>query len=389
MPAPSTVAVAGRRSRFDDLTNGERGADRRIVRFAAGIAVLIAVFAGLTAGGFAKLGSLHTQIIRGSDSEDTAIAGWKTYRVRKEGFTLRLPKGWEGGRNGVAPARVARLQQARRLPRSFAPRQFLPSQSSIKFLAVDLTTLSRRNARRENSITTVNVVRRPTTADLDGIAKSAIKNATSTRNRVGPVLDERVRLSEGDAIRVQYEVRVSGRRLRPVVLSYTQYGLVNDGSLFVLTFITTQQQAALYTRDFERIAKSFRVAPASAPAPPAASTSSSRTSEAAKVKALLLYQMAQFNRARWRPLWLTATARQRSLCTFSEFTATQKSARAAFGLVRTRNIRVRVRGTRAFVSYQILARGRVVGVATQRKPDLYTRIGRRWFDDVDDTASSC
>ncbi|HET7857241.1 MAG TPA: hypothetical protein VFL41_12365 [Gaiellaceae bacterium] len=364
------------------------------MRFAAGIAVLIAVFAGVAAGGLARLGSLHTEIIRGSDGDDAAIAGWKTYRVRKEGFTVRLPEGWEGGRNGVLPARVARLRQARRLPRSFAPRQFVPSLPSIKFLAVDLTPLSRRNARRDNAITTVNVVRRPTTADLDGIAKSAIKNATSTPNRIGPVRDESVRLPEGDAIRVQYRRRVSRRGLRPIVLSYTQYGLVKDRSLFVLTLTTTQHQAALYTRDFERIAESFRaVAPASAtsaPARPAASTSGSRTTEAAKVKALLLYQNAQFNRARWRPLWLTATPRQRSLCTFSEFAATQKSARAAFGRVTTRNIRVRVRGTRAFVSYQILASGRVVAAATKTKPDLYTRIGGRWFDEADaDTASSC
>jgi len=53
------------------------------------------------------------------------------------------------------------------------------------------------------------------------------------------------------------------------------------------------------------------------------------------------------------------------------------------GLVTLRNVTVRVSGRRGFARYSIVANGRLVGGATSKEPDVYTRIGGRWFDDFD------
>lgn len=121
---------------------------------------------------------------------------------------------------------------------------------------------------------------------------------------------------------------------------------------------------------------------------PAVAGSAAPASEATKVRSLLLYQNGLFNQARWRPMWQTYTPRARSRCTYARFAATMKATRASVGRVATRNIVVRVSGRRAFVTYRMFAGSRLVGAATAKSPDLYARIGDRWFDD-DDPGSIC
>jgi hypothetical protein len=109
----------------------------------------------------------------------------------------------------------------------------------------------------------------------------------------------------------------------------------------------------------------------------------STTTEAAKVRALLLYEVRLTNQARWRPLWRTYSPRVRSRCSYNLFVAGMKQIRTALGPFTLRNLAVRVRGRRAFVTYRIIGRGNVVGGAPARKPDVFVRIGGRWYDDFD------
>ncbi len=109
----------------------------------------------------------------------------------------------------------------------------------------------------------------------------------------------------------------------------------------------------------------------------------STTTEAAKVRAQLLYEVRLTNQARWRPMWRTYSPRVRSGCSYTRFVAGMRVIRAAYGPFSLRNLAVRVRGQRAFVTYQIIGRGKVVGGAAARKPDVFVRIGDRWFDDFD------
>jgi hypothetical protein len=109
----------------------------------------------------------------------------------------------------------------------------------------------------------------------------------------------------------------------------------------------------------------------------------STTPEAAKVRALLLYEVGLTNQARWRPMWRTYSPRVRSRCSYNLFVARMRVIRAALGPFTLRNLAVRVRGQRAFVTYQIIGRGKVVGGAPAREPDVFVRIAGRWFDDFD------
>jgi len=111
--------------------------------------------------------------------------------------------------------------------------------------------------------------------------------------------------------------------------------------------------------------------------------SNASASEATKVRAQLLYEVGLFNQARWQQLWQTYTPRVRRGCSYRRFVAGMKSIRAHYGRATVRNVAVRVRGQRASVVYQIIAHGKIAGGATARNPDIFARIGSRWFDDVD------
>jgi hypothetical protein len=101
------------------------------------------------------------------------------------------------------------------------------------------------------------------------------------------------------------------------------------------------------------------------------------------VRAVLAHEVAMFNRKRWQPMWQMYSPRTRSHCSYRRFVVVMRSIRNATGVVALRNVTVRVTGWRGFAAYSIVANGRLVGGATAKKPDVYTRIGERWFDDFD------
>ena len=109
----------------------------------------------------------------------------------------------------------------------------------------------------------------------------------------------------------------------------------------------------------------------------------STTTEPAKVRAQLLYEVRLTNQARWRPMWRTYSPRVRSRCSYNLFVSRMRQIRAALGPFTLRKLAVRVRGQRAFVTYVIIGRGKVVGGAPAMRPDVFVRIGEHWFDDFD------
>jgi hypothetical protein len=106
-------------------------------------------------------------------------------------------------------------------------------------------------------------------------------------------------------------------------------------------------------------------------------------SGAAKVRAVLLQEVTLFNQAHWRTLWRAYSPRVRSHCSYALFVARMKPLRRSVGPATLRNIRIRVTGRRASARYQIVARGKVVGGTPTTNPDVFARIGGRWFDDFD------
>lgn len=90
-----------------------------------------------------------------------------------------------------------------------------------------------------------------------------------------------------------------------------------------------------------------------------------------------------FKQARWRELYRTYTPRFRASCPYARWLAGTKEARRQLGTdFVVRNVRVRVRGNRAAVTYETVDEGRVHKV-TSSSPDIYVRIGGRWLDELD------
>jgi len=116
---------------------------------------------------------------------------------------------------------------------------------------------------------------------------------------------------------------------------------------------------------------------------PVGARSGASASEATKVRAVLLQEVEMFNRKRWEPAWQMYSRRIRSHCSYSRFVAAMRPLRNTTGPVTLRNVTVRVMRGRGFAQYRIVANGRIVGGATAKKPDVFTRIGGRWFDDFD------
>jgi hypothetical protein len=111
------------------------------------------------------------------------------------------------------------------------------------------------------------------------------------------------------------------------------------------------------------------------------------TSEATTPRGALLNQIRLFNAGNWPALYRTFTRRVRARCPYRTFVAQAREGRANVGRLGVRNIRVRRTGNRAALTYQNTARGVVFLTVTRRHPDIYVRIGDRWYDEVDSVTS--
>jgi hypothetical protein len=107
-------------------------------------------------------------------------------------------------------------------------------------------------------------------------------------------------------------------------------------------------------------------------------------SEKAKVRSLLAYQTRLTNEARWAQLYRTYAPHVRARCPYRRFAAAMNTIRTLVGgRISLRRVRIRVTGQRASATYEIVSRGHVVSSMRLRRPDLFVRIGGRWFDDSD------
>lgn len=121
-----------------------------------------------------------------------------------------------------------------------------------------------------------------------------------------------------------------------------------------------------------------------------ASVSGASSSPQTEVKALLLKQVQLFKQARWRAMYATYTTRFRRSCPYPTFLEAQRQTRQILGTRFTiEGIKVRVEtATRAIVAYRFVRNGRTVASVTFASRDVYTRIGSRWYDELD-RVSSC
>jgi len=121
-----------------------------------------------------------------------------------------------------------------------------------------------------------------------------------------------------------------------------------------------------------------------------ASVSGASSSPSTEVKALILKQTQLFKQGRWRAMYATYTPSFRRSCPFPTFLEAQRQTRQFLGTRFTiAGIKVRVEtARRAIVAYRFVKNGKTVASVTFQNRDVYTRIGSRWYDELD-RVSSC
>lgn len=184
--------------------------------------------------------------------------GWTEYQQPEDGFAVALPATWrkvDAGPEVHTTAFTARLEPAAALS-ALAAAQGRPAGSDFCFYALDLAPESTGNAFATN----LNVLHRPLPAAmaLADFASSNVGELEKEAQVVKPVLQERVQLPAGPAVRLQYRLAVPVAEGPDLQLSLTQLLLVSRQSGYVLTFATLPEQEAHYGDVFQRIAQSLR-----------------------------------------------------------------------------------------------------------------------------------
>ncbi len=121
-----------------------------------------------------------------------------------------------------------------------------------------------------------------------------------------------------------------------------------------------------------------------------ATVSGASSGAAADVRAVLLEQSQLFKQGKWRAMYATYTPRFRRSCPYSKFVSQQREGRRILGMnFQLRGIRVRVEtARRAIAAYSFVRNGKTIASVAFRDRDVYTRIGSRWYDELD-RVSAC
>lgn len=180
------------------------------------------------------------------------IAGFTTYSVPSAKFTIALPAGWRvftaeeafRGAYGIEDVKREQPELAIYLDALDDPR------SPVKLVAGDATP-------SEGFTVTANVLAQTvppgySLADLMRESENEIRNMPAD---VGDLQRDIVNLPAGQAQRIRYRARLNLNGALPGAL--TQYGLVANGRVYVLTYATLPELEDEYREDFERSASSL------------------------------------------------------------------------------------------------------------------------------------
>lgn len=184
--------------------------------------------------------------------------GWTEYRQPEDGFAVALPATWrkvDAGPQVLTTAFTALPAPATALS-AFAVASDRPAGSDFCFYALDLAPESTGNAFATN----LNVLHRPVPAAmaLADFASGNVAELEKAAQVIKPVLQERVQLPAGPAVRLHYRLTVPVAEGPDLQLSLTQLLLVSRQSGYVLTFATLPEQETHYSDVFQRIAQSLR-----------------------------------------------------------------------------------------------------------------------------------
>jgi hypothetical protein len=184
-------------------------------------------------------------------------SGWPYYEVAADGFGLSLPPDWR--QVDMNPATFeSKAQELTRQNPDLAPMfTGLRGQlaTGVKFFGFDLRT------KRNGFATNVNVLRYALPAgsrSLDAATAASLAQLEAIPGIAKPVSHERIKVPNGERERFRSKLTMSSPAGASVTTAMTQYLLVRGEDGYVVTLVTTAEEADQRFATFERIGRSFR-----------------------------------------------------------------------------------------------------------------------------------
>jgi hypothetical protein len=176
-----------------------------------------------------------------------AADGWTTHRAPTADFNVGAPAAWID----VTRLTPQVLQAVKKIP---ALRQYVElakASKAVKLIVVDAGPDTTAN----HFATSLNVLQAPTSGDLRLQRDATVAQLKATGLLTSPLQTSYVNLPAGKAVALRYHARYGSAM--PEV-AQTQFVLLHDGKVTVLTFTTLVKLEASYRSLFARSAQSFR-----------------------------------------------------------------------------------------------------------------------------------
>ena len=183
--------------------------------------------------------------------------GWAVHRVPRAGVTISMPRGWQTvGRNPVSHKAIVRLRKENpELAAYFSDAVF--RNPAVKLRAFDTRPEAIATAKDKHFVSGMNLVQGPSAATRVQTWARDMREVRAIPTRVGRVRESRLATNAGKALEVRYGMSVKSPAGSRVALALTQYSVVSGAKEFVLTYVTTADQAAAYAPLFRKSARSF------------------------------------------------------------------------------------------------------------------------------------
>jgi len=211
------------------------------------VLVVLALLLGLAACGGDDGGG------DGGGSPEPA-AGMTRHEVKEHGIAIGLPDDWRA----VSPGEVLSDKEMQELGGenpSIAPYLEAVSgpKSPIKFFAFDPDV-------KKGFATNLNIIVAGGAegASLDDLAEAAVAEIEKLPTVTSEIKEDRVDLDAGEAVRLRFQQRFKAEG-SAVEVSTTQYGLIVDGTSYILSFTTLPEQLKAYEDDFGAAMQTFKV----------------------------------------------------------------------------------------------------------------------------------
>lgn len=109
-------------------------------------------------------------------------------------------------------------------------------------------------------------------------------------------------------------------------------------------------------------------------------------SDEGQVRALFNQQQNLLHDKNWRELYQTYSPAFQDECSYSQFLKSAQATSASgvsWDNLDYANLKIRVSGSKAYLTYTVTYGGENVHVASEEDPDIFIRISGRWYDEVD------